>query len=145
MKIYICQKCGHIEFNSAPDSCPVCLAPKESFKQNDNIFTESAAKSPEAAVKHIPELKVVKSCGLIPEESCTDVMIRIGATLHPMIETHFIKFIDAYLDYKFIERIQLTPFGVSPAGCLHLKNDTGNLTVVENCNIHGYWMSSVAL
>jgi len=28
MKIYICQVCGHLEFNNLPDKCPVCGAEK---------------------------------------------------------------------------------------------------------------------
>jgi superoxide reductase len=143
--MYICKKCGHIAFNNAPDKCPVCWAPKEMFAQNDNIFIESKEKSPEAEIKHIPEVSVVKACGLIPEESCTDVNIRIGKTLHPMLENHFIQFIDAYLDEKFIERVKLTSNGVSPATCLHLKTAAGKLSIVENCNLHGYWMTNVTL
>jgi len=30
-KIYLCPICGHIEFNEAPDQCPVCGAKKEKF------------------------------------------------------------------------------------------------------------------
>ncbi len=142
MKVFICQVCGHIEFNDAPGNCPVCGAPQNQFKQNDNIFKESQENSPEADVKHIPAVTINKECKLIPEEGCTDAFIRIGETLHPSVEKHFIQFIDAYMDDKFIERIYLSP-DVYPAACLHLKNDSGKLTVVENCNIHGYWMAEV--
>ncbi|MBF0544265.1 MAG: hypothetical protein HQM08_07525 [Candidatus Riflebacteria bacterium] len=34
-----------------------------------------------------------KSCGLIPEKGCTDVIVRVGKILHPMEEKHFIQFI----------------------------------------------------
>ena len=142
MNVFICQVCGHIAFNEAPGNCPVCGAPKEKFKQHDNIFKESQENSPEADVKHIPSVTIKKECKLVPEVSCTDAIIRIGETLHPSQEKHYIQFIDAYLDGKFIERVQLTP-DVQPAACLHLKNDAGKLTVVENCNIHGYWMKEV--
>ena len=145
MKIFICQMCGHIEFNDAPEKCPVCGAPKKSFSQNDNVFTESEQKSPEAPVKHIPSLNVNKSCGLIPEVACADVLFRIGKTLHPMEEKHYIQWAACYLDYKFVERIQFTPYGVNPAGCVHLKGAAGTVTIVERCNIHGYWKADVAL
>ncbi len=145
MKIFICQMCGHLEFNDLPEKCPACGADKKSFKQNDNIFKESREKSPEAEVKHMPALTVSKKCGLIPEEGCTDVLIRIGKTLHPMEEKHFIQFIDCYLDNKFIERIMLTPYGINPAGCVHFKKSSGTVTVVEKCNIHGYWKADAAL
>ncbi|MFH0977373.1 MAG: desulfoferrodoxin family protein [Spirochaetota bacterium] len=145
MNIFICQVCGLIEFNAAPEKCPVCGALKSSFKQNDNIFKESAEKSPEAPVKHIPVLTVNKSCALIPEQSCADVLFKIGKTLHPMEEKHFIQWADCYLNNKFIERIQFTPFGVNPAGCLHIKELSGTITIVENCNIHGYWKADIVL
>ena len=143
MSIFLCKVCGHIEFNSAPDKCPVCFAPKTSFKQNDNIFTESAEKSKEGAVKHIPAIQVVKKCGLIPEETCTDILVRIGEKLHPMEEKHHIMYIDCYIDKKFAARIHLTPEKLNPAGALHLKVSSGKFTAVERCNIHGAWINEV--
>ena len=145
MNIFICKTCGHIAFNNSPDKCPVCGSPRKDFSQNNNIFTESQAKSPEAEVKHVPSVQVNKACGLIPETGCTDILIRIGKTLHPMEEKHFIQFIDFYRDFKFIVRIHLTPNGVQPAACVHLKESTGSISVVENCNIHGYWKTDVKL
>jgi superoxide reductase len=114
------------------------------FIQNDNIFKESEEKSKEAAVKHIPSVTIKKECKLIPENVCTDAIVRIGKTLHPMEEKHFIQFIDAYIDGKYIQRVHLTPH-VNPAACLHFKTQGSKLTIVENCNIHGYWMAEAAL
>ena len=142
MKIFICSACGHIEFNSAPESCPVCY--NKSFNQNDNIFTESEEKSKEAAVKHIPSVKVVKKCGIIPEETCTDIVVRIGETLHPMEEKHYITFIDCYIDDKYASRIFLTP-ATWASGVFHIKSPGSKVTVVERCNVHGYWKSDSAL
>ncbi|MFC1482657.1 desulfoferrodoxin family protein [Candidatus Margulisiibacteriota bacterium] len=139
MKIYICSVCGYISFNEAPDNCPVCHAPKDKFSQNDNIFKESSEKSPEAEVKHIPSVQVVKTCGLIKEENCTDIIVRIGETLHPMEEKHYITFIDCYVNEIFAARMELTP-QANPAAVFHLKAESGKVTIVEKCNIHGYWM-----
>ena len=142
MSIYICQKCGHIEFNTEPQNCPVCWSTQ--FSQGDSIFEESMEKSKEGAVKHIPEVKISKECGLIPEESCTDILVRIGKTLHPMLENHFIQFIDCYLDNKYVSRIFLTP-DMNPSVVFHLKSKGSKITIVENCNIHGYWKTEVDL
>ena len=144
MKVYICEVCGHIEFNDVPEQCPVCMAPKDKFSQNDNVFKESQENSPEAEVKHLPSITINKDCGLIPEASCVDAIIRIGETLHPMEEAHFIKFIDCYLDGRYIERIELSP-SVFAAGCVHMKATGKEFTVVENCNIHGYWMKTLEM
>jgi superoxide reductase len=143
MKIYICQICGHIAFNNLPDTCPVCGAGKDKFLQNDAIFKESIQKSPEAEVKHVPAVTVNRSCSLIPESGCTEVIVRIGKTMHPMEEKHYIRFIDAYQEDKFIARMALTPLGVFPAACFYLKEAKGKITIVENCSIHGYWMTAI--
>ncbi len=144
MKIYICKVCGHVEFNQAPAKCPTCGASQASFSQNDNVFAESAAKSKEAAVKHVPSVKIVKQCGLIPDKGCIDVIVRIGETLHPMEDAHFIQFVDCYIDDIYVSRVLLSP-GVYAAACFHLKAHGENVTVVENCNIHGYWMVRAGL
>jgi len=145
MKIFKCEVCGHIAFNSLPDKCPVCASPKEKYVQNDAIFKESSEKSPEAEVKHIPAITVSKQCGLIPETPCVDIMVRIGKTMHPMEEKHYIMFVECYQDDKYISRVEFTPLSVNPAACFHLKNGSGKITIVENCNIHGYWMADVNL
>ena len=142
MAVFICNVCGHIEFGSAPEKCPVCGATK--FTQNDNVFEESMEKSKEGAHKHIPSVKVSKECGLIPEETCWDVIVRIGETLHPSQENHFIQFIDCYIDDNFAERVQLTP-AVEPAACFHLKTKGAKVRVVEFCNLHGHWQAEADL
>lgn len=145
MKIYICQVCGHLEFNMPPEKCPVCFAERDKFTQNDMIFKESNEKSPEAETKHIPIVTISKKCGLIPESPCVDITVRVGKTIHPMEEKHFITFIDCYQNEKYISRVILTPPSVYPAACFHLKNDGGTITIVENCNIHGYWKTDMSM
>ena len=140
MNIFICRACGHIEFGSAPENCPVCGASKEQFNQNDDVFEESEPNSKEAAIKHIPSVKVNKVCGLIPEQPCVDVIVRIGETLHPMESAHHIQFIDCYVDDTYVSRVFLSP-GVFAAGCFHLKATGSKVRIVENCNIHGYWQT----
>jgi superoxide reductase len=82
----------------------------------------------------------VKTCGLIPE-GCADVHIRIGEILHPMQTEHSIQWIDFYIDKEFVSRIKLPPEKLNPAAGLHLKIQSGKLTAVENCNLHGTWMN----
>ena len=144
MSIYVCQVCGHIEFGQVPDNCPVCFSPKEKFEQNDKVFIESEEKSKEGAVKHIPSIQVVQKCGIIPEESCTDVIVRIGEKLHPMEEAHHILFIDCYVDGKYVSRMMLGP-SVWASALFHIKNSGKKVTVVERCNLHGFWMAEADL
>lgn len=140
MNIYVCKVCGHIEFDSVPEKCPVCFDSKIQFQQNNDIFKESEEKSKEAAPKHIPAIKVVKECGLIPEEPCTDILVRIGEKLHPMTAEHFIEFIDCYIDGKYVSRTMLTP-GVWASSVFHIKESGSKVTIVQHCNIHGWWKS----
>jgi superoxide reductase len=136
--------CGHVEFGNAPESCPVCKSPKDKYTRNDHVFEESAAKSKEAAIKHIPAITINSTCGLIPEQTCMDVIVRIGATLHPMEAAHFIQFVDCYVDEKYVSRIMLGP-QVFAAGCFHLKTSGKKVSIVENCNLHGYWKAETAI
>ena len=94
-------------------------------------------------VKHIPAMTVNKTCSLIPESTCMEVIVRIGKVIHPMDEKHYIRFIDAYQNDKFIARMELTPLSVYPAAYFHLKEAVGKITIVENCSIHGYWTSEI--
>lgn len=142
--IYFCSVCGHLEFGEAPSECPVCEATRESFSRRDDIFAESASKSPEASVKHIPSVTVKQECGMVPETKCTDVLVRIGETLHPMEEKHFIQFIDCYIDDQYVARASLTP-GVNPAIIFHLRREGKKVRIVENCNLHGYWQREANL
>lgn len=143
MSLYECSVCGHIAFTAEPVQCPSCNSQADKFTRNDRIFEESAEKSGEAAIKHIPAVTINKKCGLIPEEPCIDVIVRIGEKLHPMESAHFIRFIDCYADGKFVSRVQFTP-GVFAAACFHLKSEASKITVVEKCNNHGYWKSEVS-
>lgn len=140
MELFVCQGCQHVAVGAAPDTCPVCGAPKSSFVQNDKVFEDAAEKSKEGAVKHIPSIKVNKVCGLVPENDCVDILVRIGETLHPMTEEHFIQFIDCYIDGKYVSRTMLTP-AANPSVIFHVKSGGEKVQIVASCNLHGHWMA----
>ena len=144
MSVFICKGCGYVSFGEAPEKCPVCGAPREMFTQNDAVFEESARNSPEGAGKHTPVVTVNTDCGLIPEKSCTDVLVRVGETLHPMEEKHYISFIDCYVDSDWVSRIQLSP-AMYPGVVFHLQQTGKTVTVVEHCSLHGYWKAEASL
>ncbi len=144
MSLFICAVCGHVEFGSAPDKCPVCFAPQEKFTQNDKHFSDNASKHAEGADKHSPVISVTRKCGLVPENPCVDVTVRIGKILHPMEPAHRINWIDCYVDKLFVTRVFLTPY-VNPVTCFHLKAQGSSVRIVESCNLHGSWMSEEGL
>jgi superoxide reductase len=147
MKGYVCKICGFISINgSAPDKCPVCGAPKTAFEEKpDAIKTPKDANNlTDLEKKHIPVIKVVKTCGLIPE-GCRDVHVKMGEIQHPMQADHYITHIDFYIDKEFIARVHLTPEKLNPAAALHLKAKEGKLSVIEVCNLHGAWIKETDL
>lgn len=146
MKGYVCSVCGFISIDgTAPENCPVCGAPKTAFQEKDAINLPQDTKNlTELEKKHVPVVKVVKKCGLIPD-GCIDVHVRIGETLHPVLPEHFIVHIDFYMDKKFISRMILKPEKLNPAACVHLRVKSGKVSVVEFCNQHGNWITEVDL
>jgi desulfoferrodoxin-like iron-binding protein len=147
MKLFVCGSCGHVEFDQAPDRCLVCRSPATSFAED-----EAAIKTPanpgaltDGDKKHIPQIVVVKECGLLPGGGCTDVHVRVGEIEHVMQEKHYITSLDYYLNHKFISRTWLSPLVCHPAAALHLNATSGIVTVVEHCNVHGNWMSETAI
>ncbi|MHB9155147.1 MAG: desulfoferrodoxin family protein [Endomicrobiales bacterium] len=148
MKGIVCKVCGLVAIDgTAPEICPVCGAPRSAFEEKEDALKtpQDVAAYGESEKKHIPSIKLVHVCGLIPEGGCTDVNVRVGEILHPMLPEHFITSIDFYIDRKFVSRVHLTPGKLNPAAGLHLKTDKGVLTVIERCNIHGAWMNEVTL
>ena len=144
MSYFLCSVCGHIEFGAAPESCPVCMAPKDKFSQNDSVFADSKAKSPEGGVKHTPVISIETGTKLWEGAEYTTVAVKVGEVAHPMEEKHFITFIDIYADDKWVKRVHLTP-SVYAVASAHIKGSFKKVTVVENCNLHGWWMSEKAM
>lgn len=147
MKGIVCKVCGFISINaSAPDKCPVCGAPKESFQEKEDAIktAQDVNNLTDLEKKHIPVIVVAKECGLIPE-GCQDVHVKMGQVQHPMTPEHSIQHIDLYIDKEFISRVILTPGKLNPAAALHLKAQSGKFTAIAFCNLHGAWIKEVDL
>ena len=142
MKGIVCKICGYISIDGeAPGKCPVCGAPKEAFAEKEAIkIPQDPANLTDLEKKHIPVIKINKTCGLVPE-GCVDVHVLMGEIIHPMEANHYIVHVDFYLDKAFLGRVHLTPVKLNPACSLHLKAGEGELTVIEFCNQHGNWMT----
>ena len=145
MTVFECKTCGHIEFDADPGQCLTCQGTE--FAENAEAIKrpENPNELSEGDKKHIPQIVVVKECGLIPGGCCTDVHVKVGEIEHVMEEKHHIRYIDYYLDRKFVSRVWLSPGACHPAAGLHLKASSGTITAIENCNVHGNWMSEAAL
>ena len=142
MNTFVCGKCGYIAFGEAPERCPVCGALKQAFELDPAAIKKPADPNnlTELEKKHIPMVGINRQCGLAGP-GCIDVHVKVGEILHVMEEKHYIMYIDAYLDYKFIARYHMTPEKLNPILGIHLKADKGKLLTLENCNIHGRWIA----
>ena len=147
MKIMECSVCGHLEFDEAPEVCLVCRSKQEAYKENPDAIKQPADPDnlTDGDKKHIPQIVVVKECGLVPNQCCTDVHVRVGEILHVMEEAHYIRYIDYYLNHKFISRVWLSPGACNAAAALHLNDPKGTITAIENCNVHGNWMAEAQI
>ncbi len=67
-----------------------------------------------------------------------ELEVRIGSVLHPMMDEHYIQFVEVVSeDERYIKRKYLYP-GEEPIFTLR-GYDIGSLTAKELCNIHGLW------
>jgi desulfoferrodoxin-like iron-binding protein len=142
--IYVCTVCGHVEFGSAPEFCPVCHSSKEKFTENNKVFEEAIANYKDAGISHTPDIVVKKKSAFISETPTCEIQVRIGKKMHPMEDAHHIRWIDCYVDDKYIARMFLT-LGSSPAATFYTKASGSKVRVVEVCTIHGYWQTESAV
>ena len=138
--IFVCGVCGHVEFGSAPEHCPVCHAPKEKFTQDDMLFMDAMKKFPDAGVSHDPVVMIKKEPPLINDIPCKEISARVGKKMHTMEEAHHIKFIDFYIDDKFLTRSFLN-LDMYPAASYYTKVAGSKVRAVEYCTVHGYWQA----
>ena len=147
MKTFVCQVCGHIAFDEAPVECPVCRMPIENFENvPDAIKTPADPDNlSESEKKHVPLVSIGRECSVEHGEGCADVHVKIGEIEHVMETEHYIKFIDFYASKKYLARLILTPQHIHPKVSLCLNVNTGKLTVIETCNVHGSWITKIKL
>jgi desulfoferrodoxin-like iron-binding protein len=140
-EIFVCGVCGHVEFGAAPEKCPVCHASKDNFTLSNTIFTDAMTKFKDKETSHTPVISIKKEPVMITDVPCLDLGVRVGKTMHPMEEAHHIKFIDWYLNDKFVDRF-FTPLQLFPAVNIYLKPASGlKVRTVSLCNLHGYWQA----
>lgn len=141
MSVYECKTCGHLEFGAIPELCLVCRSGKAAFSMAPDALKSPAnpAELSEGDKKHIPVIAVKKGDGR------AEVKVTVGEIEHVMQEAHFIAYIDFYLNKAFASRVWLSAASCKPEVQLTLAAESGTVSVVENCNVHGNWMTEVEL
>ena len=120
LQIYKCEVCGNIVevLHGGKGELVCCEQPMKLYKEN----TVDAALE-----KHIPVIEKIES----------GFKVKIGSVAHPMIEEHYIEWIEVIVD-GIAYRKFLKP-GDAPEAEFCINAD--NIIAREYCNIHGLWKS----
>lgn len=117
-EVYKCEVCGNIVevIHQGGGTLYCCKQPMTQITEN----TVDAAKE-----KHVP----------VVENTEGGVIVKVGEVEHPMIDTHYIEWIEVHTASK-VYRKYLKP-GEKPQA--EFKLDEEVKFVREYCNIHGLW------
>ena len=117
-EIYKCPVCGIVVEIVVPGggvlSC--CGQPMKLMKEN----TSDGAKE-----KHVP----------VVERGEGGYRVTVGSAEHPMLEEHYIQFVELVTDGGVLRR-DLAP-GERPVA--EFRTDAAKVTAREYCNLHGLW------
>jgi len=117
-KVYKCELCGNIvEVLEAGDGDLVCCG------QDMVLMTEQTADS--STEKHVP----------VVEKTEKGYKVTVGSTIHPMLEKHYILWIELIADGVSMKKY-LKP-GDEPVA--EFCTDAKNVSACEYCNLHGLW------
>lgn len=118
LEVYRCAACGNmVEVLHGGEGTLVCCGePMELLTEN----TTDAAKE-----KHVP----------VVERTANGFKVSVGSVLHPMVEKHYIEWIELIADGK-VYRQFLKP-GDEPIAMFPVQAQS--VTAREYCNLHGLW------
>ncbi len=118
LEVYKCEICGNIvEVINGQFGDLVCCG------QNMKLMKEGITDA--ASEKHVPVIKTTPD----------GVKVTVGNVEHPMLEEHYIEWIEVIADNK-VYRKYLDP-SEKPEATFCIKAD--NVTAREYCNLHGLW------
>ena len=89
--------------------------------------------------KHTP---VIEAPDTVNAGEPFNITVTIGSKLHVMEQGHYIQYIDIYVDFIPIARVDLTPVTSRPKATVTAvlaKDGAFNLRAFELCNLHGFW------
>ena len=120
LEVYFCEICGNVvEVLRGEAGALVCCG--EEMK-----LLEEKGAALEGKEKHVPVI----------EKTNGSVKVKVGSVPHPMLEQHYIEWIEVIADGKTYRQF-LKP-GDVPEAVFSISAD--QVTVREHCNIHGLWI-----
>ena len=122
-EIYKCKICGNI-------TEVVHEGKAEMFCCGQPMENQKPAKIEAAVEKHIPVVEKIEG----------GYKVTVGEVIHPMIDVHYIEWIELITDDGLVYRKHLKP-GDNPQAIF--KCDAKKVTAREYCNIHGLWIKEI--
>lgn len=122
--IYKCEICGNIieSVHAGSNSLTCC----------GQLMTKIEPKSgPEGQEKHLP---VIEKIG-------NKIVVKVGSIPHPMVEGHFIEWIEIIIGNKS-QKAFLKP-GDEPIAEFEVADIIEPITARAYCNIHGLWLTQI--
>ncbi len=120
LEIYKCEKCGNVvEVYHQADGSLVCCGEEMMLLEE-----KTADKTTE---KHVPLVEAVDG----------GYKVTVGSTLHPMLENHYIEWVQLVTDKQVLTQF-LKP-GDEPTATF--KTSDKVLYAREYCNLHSLWKS----
>ena len=126
LDLYKCNICGNLVevVISGVGELVCCGEPME--------YLEVKTEDSEFGEKHVPVFSALDNDGL---------EVRIGSELHPMMNEHYIQYIETISDGK--NKIVRQYFTPQDLPIMLLKDKFGIKKAREFCNIHGLWESNL--
>ncbi len=122
LDVYKCEICGNIvEVNHAGEGVLVCCG------QDMNLLDEKSADS--TTEKHVPVIETIEG----------GYKVTVGSTLHPMVEAHYIEWIELVTETESLITF-LNP-GDEPVAIF--KTSEKAIKAREYCNLHGLWKNEI--
>ena len=137
-KALICSVCGYIHLKeTAPEKCPICGVDSKNFVLKDDALKnkDDVSTVGESYKKHLPVISIRNA-----NENIREIKATIGELEHPMLPEHYITSITFYADNEYIGCVALTP-QIKPEAVIYADVKCKKISVIENCNIHGNWIT----
>ncbi len=118
LQIYKCAECGNIVevLHGGGGQLICCGGPMD-------LLEEKTADA--ATEKHVPVIEKIDG----------GYKVKVGSVPHPMLEEHFIEWIELLADGKAYRQF-LKPGG-EPEAIFNVE--AGSVSAREHCNVHGLW------
>ena len=118
LQIYKCAECGNIVevLHGGGGQLICCGGPMD-------LLEEKTADA--ATEKHVPVIEKIDG----------GYKVKVGSVPHPMLEEHFIEWIELLADGKAYRQF-LEPGG-EPEATFNIE--AGSVSAREHCNVHGLW------